>query len=1284
MKVKRICAAVISLAMTAGSMSFFPSSDQITHADCEFVSNDFEVSYEGWTNFGDLTSLEVADGIGCENSRGMLVSGRQSASDGAYSQKGFYIDGGIQYHYSVFVYQDSMESDNFRFSLSYSDDDGLTRKTVELASKEVKCGKWTEIYADYAAPENAVDLTVSLSTDSTCDFRFDNVKITGRNKAGYNSVGAAENDYGLKDRFAGNFRVGNILNSGTIKNSTITANILKNYNSITCENEMKPDSTLSKATSSNNNIGVSLSGAASILDFCAKNNIGVRGHTLVWHSQTPQWYFKDNLNDNGSWVSKDVMNQRMESYIKNLFSAIKTQYPDLDLYAYDVCNECVSDDSSRTKNNGGARLPGYGDGKSPWVQIYGNNSFVEQAFTYANKYAPSTCSLFYNDYNEYWDHKRDCIAAMCESLYKKGLLDGVGMQSHVNADSSGFSGIGSHTTALKKYAAIGCQVQITELDMSTEGGKFSLDQQASKYKAIFQAALDVNKGSAGKVTAICIWGPNDSNTWIKTENAPLLFDKSNNPKPAYDAISSLASGSGTVTTTTQPLPPVEPDPNGYYFHSTFESGTDDWTYRGPSTVEQNTSVYYQGKGCISISDRTDPWNGASIALDPKAFKAGNTYAFSTMVMQNSSSSEEILMKLQYVDAEDETCYSPVASADVKKGTWTQLLNSSYTIPDGATDIQLYVETPENLIDFYVDEAIGAQEGKIKAVSPSGPSETPTIMYGDITGDKMVDITDLTYLSLYLLDSQDFDDEQVKKADVTGDGNVDLADLAHLKQYIMKDNVKLGPQTSAPIPSETIKPTETTKPDIDITKPDTAKMDSLFAGLKIAQTYKTNNNPLMSQKFGADPGVMEYNGRVYVYMTNDAFEYKNGAIAENSYNVQTINCLSSDDLINWTDHGSIPVSGQNGAAKWAGFSWAPCAAHKTINGKEQFFLYFANNANGIGVLTSDSPTGPWKDPIGKPLISRSTPNCNDVTWLFDPGVLVDDDGTGYLYFGGGVPTGQNANPKTARAVKLGADMTSLAGTPVMIDAPYMFEDSGINKIGNKYYYSYCTNWDTGGNQYGLNNGTIAYMTSDSPLGPFKFESQFFANPGTFGSDFGSVGNNHHCIVNFNDQLYMFYHSRGLEKAMGVQLNYRSSHVDKLTVSNGKIQNLKGTMSGVPQLKSVDPYKTNQAEAISDQGGINVSGLGNTVISKVDSGDWIKVSGVDFSKGASTITVRVSSVNGAAIKVCTTGTSNKAAGYIEIPKTNGITEITAPVSGITGKQDIYFIFSGQLEFDSWSFK
>ena len=106
------------------------------------------------------------------------------------------------------------------------------------------------------------------------------------------------------------------------------------------------------------------------------------------------------------------------------------------------------------------------------------------------------------------------------------------------------------------------------------------------------------------------------------------------------------------------------------------------------------------------------------------------------------------------------------------------------------------------------------------------------------------------------------------------------------------------------------------------------------------------------------------------------------------------------------------------------SWAPAAAHKTINGKEKFFLYFADNGSGIGVLTADSPIGPFTDPLGTQLVSRSTPGASDVTWLFDPAVLVDDDGSGYLYFGGGIPAGKDADPGTARVAKLGADMISL--------------------------------------------------------------------------------------------------------------------------------------------------------------------------------------------------------------------------------------------------------------------
>ena len=225
----------------------------------------------------------------------------------------------------------------------------------------------------------------------------------------------------------------------------------------------------------------------------------------------------------------------------------------------------------------------------------------------------------------------------------------------------------------------------------------------------------------------------------------------------------------------------------------------------------------------------------------------------------------------------------------------------------------------------------------------------------------------------------------------------------------------------------------------------------FNGISIKRGFKDikNHNPCMTQKFSADPGVMVYNGRVYVYSTNDRNLLAN-APAKNVYSkIRTLNIMSSSDMVNWSDHGTIQVAGAGGIAKWAASSWAPTAAHKVINGKERFFIYFANSGGGIGVLSGDSPTGPFIDPIGRPLITKSTPNCN-VEWLFDPAVLVDSNGTGYLYFGGGVPAGKDANPQTIRVVKLGWDMISLAGTAVNINAPWVFEDSGIHKLASKFF------------------------------------------------------------------------------------------------------------------------------------------------------------------------------------------------------------------------------------------
>ena len=382
MNKQKCLAGLTAMLCSVGALSCFPAISGTVSA-AELVSNDFEVNYGGWYGNADAVTLTAEDGIGHNTSRGMSVTGRTSTSDGASAEKGFYLSGGETYTYSVWVYSETAE--RFHLSLSCADLDTAQETETELTAKQVKAGKWTELSAAYRAPENSGEFRLTITTDSTSDFVFDDVTVTGKQDSSV--VSAASSEKGLKDEFANYFRVGNILNGSTVKNSTITASVLKDYNSIECENETKPDATLVQSQCSGTNIAVSLNSAASIMDFCVNNNIAMRGHTLVWHSQTPLWFFKENFNASGNWVSSAVMDQRMESYIKNMFNAIKTQYPNLNLYAYDVANECISDDSNRTANNGGTREPGENiSGQSPWVQIYGSNAFVEKAFTYCLLY----------------------------------------------------------------------------------------------------------------------------------------------------------------------------------------------------------------------------------------------------------------------------------------------------------------------------------------------------------------------------------------------------------------------------------------------------------------------------------------------------------------------------------------------------------------------------------------------------------------------------------------------------------------------------------------------------------------------------------------------------------------------------------------------------------------------------------------------------------------------------------------------------------------------------------
>lgn len=458
----------------------------------------------------------------------------------------------------------------------------------------------------------------------------------------------------------------------------------------------------------------------------------------------------------------------------------------------------------------------------------------------------------------------------------------------------------------------------------------------------------------------------------------------------------------------------------------------------------------------------------------------------------------------------------------------------------------------------------------------------------------------------------------------------------------------------------------------------------------------NGNPLYTQKFGADPWAMEYDGRLYVYMTNDTYEYDgDGNVKDNSYGtIRHINVISSADLVNWTDHGSIPVAGALGVASWANNSWAPCAVWRNEDGKDKFYLYFTNGGGGIGVLTSDSPVGPWTDPNGKALVSHSTPNCsgNLVPWCFDPAVFIDDDGTGYLYFGGGINNDRYADPKSGRVVKLKDNLTEIDGVPEEIAPPYFFEAFAMHKYNGKYYLSYSSNFQSPGASEGVRpgSGNIAYMMSDSPMGPFTYTGEVLANPSAFG--FGG-GNNHQCIFEFKGEWYIAYHGSLVSLNKTGKGGYRSTHIDRVTYNDdGTMSAAKGTKEGIAQLQNINPYEQVEAETIAWNGGIgtvmedpDMRETLNLFVTDIQQGDWISVSQADLGESSPLkFTVRAAGKRGGVIELRADSpdpdnSESILMASIEIASGDG-TEwqtVTAPISSeVIGTHNLFLVFKGDV--------
>lgn len=461
----------------------------------------------------------------------------------------------------------------------------------------------------------------------------------------------------------------------------------------------------------------------------------------------------------------------------------------------------------------------------------------------------------------------------------------------------------------------------------------------------------------------------------------------------------------------------------------------------------------------------------------------------------------------------------------------------------------------------------------------------------------------------------------------------------------------------------------------------------------------NSNPLIDYDYGADPFALVYDGRVYLYMTADKLQYDtNGNVIDNDYSyINKLHVISSDDMVNWTDHGFIQVAGPDGVAKWADYSWAPAVAYKQIDGVDKFFLYFCNSGGGIGVLEGDSPVGPWKDPNGKALIDGSTPGVQGVPWIFDPAVMVDDDGTGYLAFGGGVPAGQDLNPKSARIVKLADNMTSLAddedGIPQMIDAPCMFEDGGIHKANGKYYYTYCSNFS--GNHSAVEGypgyGIICYMVSDDPMGPYTYGGEILQNPSYY---FNVGGNNHHALFEFNGTTYITYHAQTLGKALGIEKGYRSTHINEVEYyEDGSIKPIDADMKGVSQLKAFSPYSEVAGTTIGWNSGIAPRDLGdnNMVLSSVNNGDWLAIGGVDFGEnGAETFEAEIAGLAGGSIELRLDSPDGELIGTLNVESGNGdeFTTLSCSVENAVGEHTLFFVYSGEgedelMEVQSWQF-
>ena len=339
----------------------------------------------------------------------------------------------------------------------------------------------------------------------------------------------------LKDAFAGKFYIGTALNADQITGrDTAALRVVKEqFNAIVPENCMKSGFIQPKEGVFNFSL------ADRFVNFGMRNHMFITGHTLVWHSQTPPWFFTDSL---GHEVSRGVLIERMKKHIMTLVGRYKGK-----VKGWDVVNEAIMDDGSYRRNK--------------FYRIIGAD-YIKLAFEFAHEADPNA-ELYYNDYSMANQEKRNAVVAMVKKLKSEGVrIDGIGMQCHIGLD---YPDINEFEKSIEAFAALGVKVMITEMDITV----LPLSQQhmGAEVSNNFEYQKKLNPYAGGLpdsvnvllekryldffklflkhrdvISRVTVWGVNDADSWRNNwpvrgrTDYPLLFDRNNQPKPVVQKI----------------------------------------------------------------------------------------------------------------------------------------------------------------------------------------------------------------------------------------------------------------------------------------------------------------------------------------------------------------------------------------------------------------------------------------------------------------------------------------------------------------------------------------------------------------------------------------------------------------------------------------------------------------------------------------------------------------------------------------------------------------------------